>query len=93
MAPIKASSPFSHSGTSQIDVDILTAKADLMIAVRDAINGNQWTQKYAAEKLGVTQPRISDLKNGMLEKFSLGMLVEFLIKLGFQLNAVSKDRQ
>jgi predicted XRE-type DNA-binding protein len=39
------------------------------------IEGEGWTQNEAADHLGVTQSRISDLKRGKWEKFSLDMLL------------------
>ena len=41
-----------------------------------------WTQNEAAKQLGITQPRVSDLLNGKLSKFSLDALVNMLAVLG-----------
>ncbi len=35
-------------------------KADLTIMIRDIIENKGWTQKEAAERLAVTQPRVSE---------------------------------
>lgn len=43
---------------------------------------NGWTQSEAAQRLGVTQPRVSDLLRGKLSKFSLDTLVNMLAALG-----------
>ncbi|WP_344701986.1 helix-turn-helix domain-containing protein, partial [Halomonas cibimaris] len=45
-----------------------------------------WTQTSAAKKLGVSQPRISNLMNGKIDKFSVDMLLEILFKLGYTLD-------
>ena len=80
---IKANSPF-EIGRDPKEAASLTARADLMILVRDIIKRNDWTQEQAAKVLGTTQPRVSNLNSGCVSKFSLGMLVEFLIKLGYE---------
>ena len=40
--------------------------------------------KFAAESLSVTQPRVSDIVNGKIDKFTLDMLFSMLDKLGFR---------
>jgi predicted XRE-type DNA-binding protein len=59
-------------------------KANMMIAVRDIIDQKGWIQADAAKNLGVSQPRISDLKKGKIDKFSADMLMNMLMKLDFK---------
>ena len=59
-------------------------KADLTIMIRDIIENKGWTQKETAERLAVTQPRVSDIVNGKIDKFTLDMLFSMLDKLGFR---------
>ena len=59
-------------------------KADMTIMIRDIIEQQNWTQKEAAERLGVTQPRISDIVNGKIDKFTLDVLFSMLDELGFR---------
>jgi predicted XRE-type DNA-binding protein len=54
-----------------------------MIALRDIIEGRKLTQARAAKLLGVSQPRISALMNGHIERFSLDALVEMLSRAGY----------
>lgn len=84
MALIEVDSPFAVGRTDQKEIVSLQARADLMLIIRNLIDDNEWTQKEAAKILGTSQPRISDLKKGMVSKFSLGMLIEFLVKLGYE---------
>lgn len=58
-------------------------RSNMMDAIVDIIDNKGWTQKEAAEFLGVSQPRISNLKNGRISKFSIDMLMGMLTKLGF----------
>src|SRR5260370_20996112 len=60
----------------------LTARSLLMIAIEQRIRENGWTQAKAARALGVQQPRISDLMNGKVDKFSLDALVNMLPTVG-----------
>ncbi len=57
-------------------------RAQLMHEIIDRIDKNGWKQAEAAKKLGVTQPRISDLQRGKMSKFSLDMLVNMLASVG-----------
>ena len=43
---------------------------------------DQWTQPMAAELLRTDQPRVSDLRNGKLERFSLERLIRFAARRG-----------
>lgn len=54
----------------------LRARSELMIALSDLIRQSGWTQRQAAAKFGVTQPRISDLMRGRIDLFSLDTLVD-----------------
>jgi len=52
--------------------------------IRDIIESKGWTQTEAAKTLAVTQPRVSDIVNGKIDKFTLDMLFSMLDKLGFR---------
>lgn len=60
----------------------LTARGMLMIAIEQRIEEEGWTQMEAAARLHVTQPRVSDLLNGKISKFSLDALVNMLAPVG-----------
>ncbi len=59
-------------------------RSALMIALADHIAREGWTQKEAAGRLGVTQPRISDLKRGKIDLFGLDTLVNMAVAAGLQ---------
>jgi predicted XRE-type DNA-binding protein len=40
-----------------------------------------WSQTYAADLLGTDQPRLSNLRRGQLERFSLEQLVRFVARV------------
>lgn len=60
----------------------MKARAGLMIAIRDAVDGWQLSQAEAASRLGVTQPRINDLLRGRIDKFSLDALMILATQAG-----------
>lgn len=70
----------------------LKIRADLMLDLRDRIQKRGWTQKEAAEFLGETQPRISNLMNGEISRFSIDKLINLLGKVGMEvrIEVVSK---
>jgi predicted XRE-type DNA-binding protein len=45
-----------------------------------------WTQANAAALLDTDQPRVSDLRNDRLERFSLEQLVRFASRLGGEIH-------
>lgn len=71
---------FADLGFAPGEVHGLTLRAELMVALRKLIATKGWTQ--AAEELGVTQSRVSDLVRGKHEKFSLDMLITLAARAG-----------
>lgn len=60
----------------------LEIRAELMREIDKTIRALGMTQQQAAEHLHVTQPRISDLVRGHIERFSIDTLVTMLGRLG-----------
>lgn len=57
-------------------------RSELVIAIRSAVDGWHLTQAQAANRLGVTQPRLNDLLRGRLARFSLDALVGLAERAG-----------
>jgi predicted XRE-type DNA-binding protein len=66
------------------DAPELLAKADLAIEIGRVLDERGLSQAEAARLLRTSQPRISDLRRGRLEGFTLDRLVRFL-------NALDQD--
>jgi predicted XRE-type DNA-binding protein len=66
------------------EAEVLQMRADLMAKLRLWIRDNELTQEAAAERLGITQSRVSNLVRGHWKKFSLDMLLALAIKAGLQ---------
>ena len=66
------------------EAEILQMRADLMGKLRLWIRDSGLTQEEAAERLGITQSRVSNLVRGQWKKFSLDMLLTLAAKAGLQ---------
>jgi len=64
------------------DAPELRLKSDLMIRISEIIEDRNLTQAQAAAILGIDQPKVSALRRGHMEKFSVDRLYDFLRKLG-----------
>ena len=60
----------------------MRARSQVMIAIEREVRSWDLTQAKAAERLGVTQPRLNDLLRGKVDKFSLDALVELSARAG-----------
>ena len=63
-------------------------REQLMKKAQRLIVDRKWTQAQAAEEMGVSQPRISDLVNNKSDRFSLDMLVTMLCRVGVKVDLV-----
>ena len=75
-------SSFEALGYAPEEAEHLRIRADLMIALGALITERGWTQAEAARALGVTQPRVSDLLRGKIDRFSIDTLVHLLAQAG-----------
>ena len=64
------------------DAAAMKARADLMMAIREIVDGWNFTQAVAAKRLGITQPRLNDLLRGRINKFSLDALMSIAVHAG-----------
>ena len=66
-------------------------RSDVMIAIHDAIRAWDTTQAKAASRLGVTQPRLNDLLQGKINKFSLDTLLTLAGRAGLKVKINIKN--
>ncbi len=64
----------------------LRARSELMRQITAIIKKSTWTQTQAAERCGVTQPRINDLLRGRVSRFSLDALVNIATAMGHRVS-------
>jgi predicted XRE-type DNA-binding protein len=77
---------FIDLGYSPAEAAILQMRADLMSDLRKFIKAKRLTQAKAAEILGVSQSRVSDLIRGKWERFSLEMLITLATRAGMRVS-------
>ena len=53
-----------------------------MLQLKRLVQSRKLTQAKAAKLFGVTQPRISDLVRGKIDRFSVDMLISMLARAG-----------
>ena len=83
---------FRDLGFSEEEAENLKIRADLMIELTKLIEDRELTQSAAAKLLGVTQPRISDLMRGKIDRFSVDGLIEMLGHTGASVSIVVTRR-
>ena len=76
---------FRDLGFSKHEAKNLKIRTDLMIRLSRVIEGRGLTQAQAARLFGVTQPRISDLVRGKIDRFSIDTLVAMLGHAGIRI--------
>lgn len=75
------------------DAEERMAKATISILIERTIETRGWTQEQAAEVLGTTQPKVSDLVRGKLAGFSMERLFRFLNALGHDVQITAQDAE
>ena len=62
-----------------------------MIEAEKLIERRRLTQTAAAKLFGVSQPRVSDLHRGRIDRFSLDALVQLLARAGMRVELVVRE--
>lgn len=68
----------------------LRVRADLMIELIRVVRSKRLTQTAAAKLFRVSQPRVSDLMTGKVDRFSIDALVEMLAHAGRRVEMSTK---
>ena len=64
----------------------LKLRSALMLEITEKIRAREFTQSQAAEILCISQPRVSTLIQGKIEKFRLDSLIDMAHRLGLQVS-------
>ena len=75
-----------------IEASNLKIRAALMRAIEEELDRKNLTQLQAAKLLDVSQPRVSDLRCGKINLFTIDMLINMLVKLNRSVHLVIDDR-
>lgn len=84
---------FRDLGFRPEEAENLRIRSDLMVALSRLIESRGLTQAAAAKLLGVSQPRVSDLVRGKIDKFSVDTLIEMLGAAGVEVRVTTKRRR
>jgi predicted XRE-type DNA-binding protein len=68
------------------EAENMKVRSALMIALMQHIRENGWTQTEAAKRLGVTQPRVSDLLRGKINLFGIDTLINMVAAVGLRVD-------
>jgi predicted XRE-type DNA-binding protein len=60
----------------------MTMRSRLLIAIEQRVGSWNVTQAEAAQRLGITQPRLNDLLRGKIANFSLDTLINLAAQAG-----------
>ena len=81
-----------HRGTANVyadlgllDADKLKIKSGLVIEIRKAMRNLNLTQQEAAKRMGITQPKVSDMMRGDFSNLSERKLMDCLTRLGYDI--------
>jgi predicted XRE-type DNA-binding protein len=87
-----SSNIFEDLGFESQEATNLKIRADLMLDLRKFIKAQNWTQAEAAMFFGETQPRISNLMNGDIDRFGIDKLVQMLDRAGMNIRVLVTPR-
>ncbi len=77
---------FLDLGFPPHEAEVLLLRARLAEALRHWIDREQLTQAQASKRLGIAQPRVSEITRGKVELLSLDYLVGLCSKAGIAVN-------
>lgn len=80
-------------GCSRQEAEHLKTRSDLMIHLTKLIEARCLTRAQAARLFGITQPRISDLVRGKIDRFGVDSLIEMIGHAGARITVVGKSRR
>ena len=82
---------FRDIGFSPDEAQNLHLRSELMSKIEHFVRSSGLTQKECAARMGVTQPRLSDLLKGKIDKFSHDALVYLLGHAGMRVRLSVKN--
>jgi predicted XRE-type DNA-binding protein len=67
------------------DAEKLKIKTGLVVEIRKAMSSTGLTQQEAAKRMGITQPKVSDMMRGDFSNLSERKLMDCLNRLGYDI--------
>jgi len=85
---VEASSGNVYADLGAYDAEKMQLKAQLAMVIGDILQSKGLTQQQAAQMLGMTQPKLSNLLRGQFRGISEAKMLECLVKLGRDIDIV-----
>jgi predicted XRE-type DNA-binding protein len=82
---------FADLGFEPIEAEHLYVRSELMIEITRIMRERKLKQRQAAALFGVSQPRISDIKRGKMDAFTIDSLVDMLAHAGMRVKVEVVD--
>lgn len=82
MTLIEKSSGNVYADLGMTDAKEMLVKAQLATKIGEIIKNRKWSQQQAAEVLGITQPKLSQMLRGQFRGISEAKMLECLTLLG-----------
>ncbi|MFJ4443317.1 helix-turn-helix domain-containing protein [Pseudomonas promysalinigenes] len=92
MANERSTSVWDALVDSPEEAENLRLRSQLMRVLTKTVKAWDLPQKDAARRLHVTQPRLSELLNGKIDKFSLDALVNLLASADLEIDITVKKK-
>ncbi|MGS0741846.1 helix-turn-helix domain-containing protein [Glaciimonas sp. GG7] len=82
MIEIEESCGNVYANLGMRDAEEMLVKAQLATKIGEIIKSRRWTQQEAAEVLGLTQPKLSNMLRGQFRGISESKMLDCLVRLG-----------
>ena len=82
---VQRSSGNVYADLALADAEKLKIKTGLVIEIRKAMRRLELTQQEAAKRMGITQPKVSDMMRGDFSNLSERKLMDCLNRLGYDI--------
>jgi len=79
---IEASTSNVYADLGMANADEMIVKAQLASKIGEIIKSRKWSQQQAAEVLGMTQPKLSNMLRGQFRGISESKMLDCLTRLG-----------
>ena len=66
------------------EAEVFKARSRLLVEITRRLEAVGWTQKQAAEHLGLTRPRVRELFNQRIDRFTVEDLITIGVGLGMK---------
>lgn len=73
------------------EAENMKLRSELMVALKNHIARSEMSQQQAAQLLGITQPRVSDLMRGKINLFGLDALVNMATAAGLHVQMTIQE--